>query len=93
VLLARAVVVGTAAIATRRHEHVPSKWQAVMTWGGLRGALSLVLALALPADLAGRATIISMTAGVVVISLVVQAATMPLLLRRLEIGADQPVSR
>ena len=88
VLLARAVVVSGAAIATRRHEHVPGAWQGVMTWGGLKGALSLVLALALPAGLANRATIISMTAGVVVISLLVQGASMPLLLRRLKIGAE-----
>lgn len=88
VLVARAIVVVASAFSTQRHEHIPRAWQGVMTWGGLKGALSLVLALALPADLADRDTIISMTAGTVVISLLVQAVSMPLMLRRLKVAAE-----
>jgi CPA1 family monovalent cation:H+ antiporter len=88
VLIARSIVVSGAALSTRRYEDVPRSWQAVMTWGGLKGALSLVLALAIPSGLADRGLIIAMAAGAVVISLLVQGASMPLVLHRLKIGAD-----
>ncbi|MDQ2665537.1 MAG: sodium:proton antiporter, partial [Gemmatimonadota bacterium] len=87
-LCARAIVVGLAgALIARTAERLPRTWLVVMTWGGLRGALSLVLALALPDSIVGRDLIIVMTAGTVALSLVGQAATMPALLRRLGIGA------
>jgi CPA1 family monovalent cation:H+ antiporter len=87
VLVARAVVVGlTTALMHRTKERLPLAWSLVLTWGGLRGALSLVLALALPETLAARSTIITLTAGVVVVSLVGQALTMAPLLARLGLG-------
>ena len=64
-----------------------------MVWGGLRGALSLVLALALPTSAGSRPLIIALTAGTVMLSLVGQGATMAILLRRLGVvgaaGADR----
>ena len=54
----------------------------------LRGALSMVLALSLPATFAQRSTIVTLTFGVVVLSIVVQGVTMGPLLRRLRIGRD-----
>jgi NhaP-type Na+/H+ or K+/H+ antiporter len=57
-------------------------WMPVLTWGGLRG----VLALSLPAEAGNTPLIVAMTAGTVVLSLVGQGATMPLLLRRLGIA-------
>ena len=56
----------------------------------MRGALSLILALALPDTSEGRALVIVMTAGTVALSLVGQAATMPALLRRLGVARDEP---
>ncbi|MEM7494744.1 MAG: sodium:proton antiporter [Myxococcota bacterium] len=53
----------------------------VLWWGGLRGALSMVLVLSLPETLPGRDTLIAMTYGVVVLSVVVQGSTMGVLLR------------
>jgi monovalent cation:H+ antiporter, CPA1 family len=86
VLLARAVVVyGTAALLSGTRERVPRAWSAVMTWGGLRGALSMVLALALPESLEHRTLIVTLTAGVVVVSLVGQGLSMRPLLRRLQV--------
>ncbi|QGM47459.1 cation:proton antiporter [Methylocystis heyeri] len=55
----------------------------VMWWGGLRGALSLALALALPPQLPLRQDIIVVTFGVVAFSIVAQGLTMPPLLRML----------
>ena len=61
---------------------------AVLTWGGLRGALSMVLALSLPIDFPHRAQLIAMTYGVVLLSLVLQGMSMPWLIRRLGLGRD-----
>lgn len=88
VLVARGMVVfGTTALLSRTGERMPLSWSAAMTWGGLRGALSLVLALALPASLPDRSLIVTLTAGVVVVSLVGQGLSMRPLLRRLRIQA------
>jgi CPA1 family monovalent cation:H+ antiporter len=86
VLVARAVVVyGTTALLGRTAERIPLAWSAVMTWGGLRGALSMVLALALPDSLDHRALTVTLTAGVVVASLVGQGLSMRPLLRWLRV--------
>jgi CPA1 family monovalent cation:H+ antiporter len=53
----------------------------VLTWGGLRGGLSIALALSVPAAL-GDAWILNATFLVVVFSLVVQGRSMDCLLRR-----------
>jgi CPA1 family monovalent cation:H+ antiporter len=56
----------------------------VLTWGGLRGALAVALALSLPADHAHeRNLLLIATYVVVVFSIVVQGLTIPRLLRRL----------
>jgi CPA1 family monovalent cation:H+ antiporter len=90
VLVARAVVVLlTMALLHRTKERLPFAWSVVLTWGGLRGALSLVLALALPETLAARSTIVTLTAGVVVVSLIGQALTMAPLLERLGVGRSR----
>lgn len=84
---ARAVVVGGIGLAfAGTRERMPQAWLAILTWGGLRGALSLVLALSLPAGSGNTPLIIAMTAGTVVLSLVGQGATMPVLLRRLGVA-------
>jgi CPA1 family monovalent cation:H+ antiporter len=55
----------------------------VLIWGGLRGALTITLALALPADMEVRGLLIAMAFGVVLFTLVVQGLTLPLLVRRI----------
>ncbi len=93
-LAARALVVELVGLGLQRTtERLPRAWRVVMVWGGLRGALSLVLALALPASAGNRPLIIALTAGTVMLSLVGQGATMSILLRRLGVvgaaGADR----
>jgi CPA1 family monovalent cation:H+ antiporter len=53
----------------------------VVTWGGLRGGLSIALALSVPEEL-GRSWILGATYLVVVFSIVIQGGTMDWLLRR-----------
>ena len=66
-------------------DKVPLAYQGVLVWGGLRGAVTLALALSLPTELPYWWTIQSMAFGVVLFTLLVQAPTMPALLRRLQI--------
>lgn len=84
--IARAVVIATVSvIMARTRERVPWRWAAVLTWGGLRGGLSMVLALSLPHGFPHREVLIGMTFGVVIISIVVQGFTMAPLLRLLKV--------
>jgi len=62
---------------------VPWKYKHVLFWGGLRGALALALALAIPASVAERSEIIAASFLVVAFSIFVQGLTMPVLIRRL----------
>ncbi len=64
---------------------ISGKFQHVLWWGGLRGALGLALALSLPPELQMRNQVLIATFGVVVFSVVAQGLTMPLLLRALGI--------
>lgn len=57
----------------------------VLVWGGLRGVVTIALALSLPAELEHRFTIQAIAFGVVLFTLLVQAPTAPWLLRRLKI--------
>ena len=84
VTLARALVTSLTYLLLRRtHERFAFSWVAILTWGGLRGALSMVLVLGLPMALPQRELIISITFGVVVLSILIQGTTMGPLLRRL----------
>lgn len=90
VLVGRAAsVYPLAALFRRSHLAVPGRYQHILVWGGLRGALGLALALALP-PIPERTPIILTTFIVVAFSLFVQGLTMPVLVRRLGIvcGAE-----
>jgi monovalent cation:H+ antiporter, CPA1 family len=83
VLASRALVVGAYGLLVRkRRDALTRPEQAVLTWGGLRGALSMALALALPAATPERGLITLMTFGVVLFTLVVQGLTLPVVVTR-----------
>lgn len=83
-LLGRAAAVYPLCTLFARTKLAVSKaYQHVLFWGGLRGALALVLALSLPANVPERGQIIAATFLVVAFSIFVQGLTMPPLLRRL----------
>lgn len=81
VLVARAVVVyGLSWIG----KDIPIRWQHTLFWGGLRGAISLALALSLPLELGTARTQIQVMAfGVVLFTLLVQGFSMRPLMRLL----------
>ncbi len=83
------VVYLTAPIAARMGEPIPRQWLPVLTWGGLRGVVALVLALGLPASLGPAAdTLRHMTYGVILFTLLVQATTMQALLSALGLARE-----
>jgi CPA1 family monovalent cation:H+ antiporter len=91
VLLSRAIVVyamtGLNNVINRR-AFIPMAYRHVMFWGGLRGAISLALALTLPVFFDARVSeeLQLMTFGVVLFTLLVQGTTISGLLRRLGLG-------
>lgn len=92
VLVGRAVVVfGVSALLRLTSERIPWSWSAVLTWSGLRGAISMVLVLGLPNDFEHRELLVNMTFGVVVLSIIVQGLTMAPLLKRLGITGVKDV--
>ena len=92
-LIGRAASVYPVALMFRRSGlGIPSAYQHVLWWGGLRGALALALALALPANIPERGDIISVAFAVVAFSIFVQGLTMEPLMRRLGLirGSTDP---
>lgn len=61
----------------------------VVGWAGLRGAVSLAAALALPSGFPARDLLIFITFTVIVVTLVGQGLTLPILARRLGVVATQ----
>ena len=82
--LARALVVAiTCGALAWTPARIPRSWALILSWGGLRGALSMVLVLSLPPSLPMRETVINMVFGVVLLSIFVQGTSMAPLARRL----------
>jgi CPA1 family monovalent cation:H+ antiporter len=96
-LLARAAVVygligGGSAILSRVADRrgrpmrgaaaVPTGWLHVLFWSGLRGAVSVALALSVPDDVPNRALIQGVTFGIVLFTLIVQGSTIGWVVRR-----------
>ncbi len=83
VLVTRFVIVFGLSLLLRRA--LPPRWAVVLFWGGLRGAISLALALGLPTDLGAdaRGLLQALAFGVVLFTLLVQGLTIEPLIHRL----------
>ena len=88
---------GPPALSRRlRERNPPPPWQlpALVGWMGMRGAVSLAAALALPLEtdagrpFPGRALIVFLAFGVILATLVVQGLTLPPLIRALDLEDD-----
>jgi CPA1 family monovalent cation:H+ antiporter len=74
----------------RKKSYFPPSWRHVLFWGGLRGAISLALALSLPADMPDRRELQAMAFGVVLFTLLAQGTTIQFLLERLGLTKRSP---
>ncbi len=84
VTLGRAVAIyPVCAVFLRSRLRVEGRHQHILFWGGLRGALALALALALPENLPHHDAIVTITFAVVAFSVFAQGLTITPLLRRL----------
>src|SRR5947208_6113487 len=76
-----------------RDPYPPWQWPVLLSWAGIRGAVSLVAALALPNDFPQRDLIVFLTFTVIVATLVLQGLTLPVLIRVLGISDDGSAER
>ena len=79
------VIFVVSALLRKTREKIPWSWSVVLTWGGLRGGLPMVLVLSLAKDFPHRDLLVTMTFGVVLISILVHGMTVSPLLRWLGI--------
>ncbi|HRY16093.1 MAG: sodium:proton antiporter [Chromatiaceae bacterium] len=93
VLLARLICVGVPVTVMRRRfgfEFTPHAVK-IMTWGGLRGGISVALALSLPAG-PERQVVLALTYIVVLFSILAQGLTVGPLIKRTVAPMQQPMS-
>lgn len=92
-LLARIVSIFSLSALSNRWDDADISWrsQIVLWWGGLRGSVSVALALSVPETLPEREDIISIVFGVMLFTLLVQGLTTKPLLEALGLLGDQPL--
>jgi CPA1 family monovalent cation:H+ antiporter len=79
------IIFGGSSLLRRTRERIPWAWSVILIWGGLRGGLPMVLVLSLSKDFPHRELLVSMTFGVVILSILLHGLTMSPLLRWLGI--------
>jgi CPA1 family monovalent cation:H+ antiporter len=85
-------VVGTYGFSMFERE-ISASWKHVLFWGGLRGAITLALALSLPEEgifIAERGRLQAMAFGVVLFTLLVQGISMDWLIKKLKLIVRSP---
>lgn len=86
VLLARAAGIYSMVPATIQMFKLPNislGERHIMWWGGLKGGLAIAIVLSIPLDMPGRDSILYITLGVVLFSLLINASTIKPLMKRL----------
>jgi CPA1 family monovalent cation:H+ antiporter len=94
VLIARFISVGIPIALLRRMRRFTPHAVKIMTWGGLRGGISVALVLSLPPT-PTRDLLLTMTYAVVIFSIIIQGLTIPRLLRHVvaeQLEEPEPVS-
>jgi CPA1 family monovalent cation:H+ antiporter len=84
VTIGRAImIVGVSALLRPTGERLEEGWPRILVLGGLRGALSMVLALSLPLNFPARDQIVTITFGVVVVSILLQGSATAIAIGRM----------
>ena len=76
-----------------RDPYPPWQWPVVISWAGIRGAVSLAAALALPTNFPARDLIVFLTFAVILVTLVGQGLTLPWVIRVLHVEDDGGAER
>lgn len=76
-----------------RDPYPPWQWPPIVGWAGIRGAVSLAAALALPTNFPDRDLIVFLTFSVILVTLIGQGLTLPFLIRRLRVIDDGGAER
>ncbi|MGB3199745.1 MAG: sodium:proton antiporter [Nodosilinea sp.] len=66
---------------------LPLRWQHVLILGNIKGSLSMALALSLPPTLPGRSQVVALVFSTVLVSLVGQGLSLPVLVKRLRLSS------
>ncbi|MDN4523323.1 cation:proton antiporter [Fictibacillus fluitans] len=74
-------------------KNIDQKAKLLLNWGGLRGSLSIALALSLPSSFPGKEEILALTFGVVLFSLLIQGLSIESLIKKLNRSSKQAVSK
>ncbi len=95
ILATRAIMVfGLGAISNSiAKSDISLREQIILWWGGLRGSVSIALALSVPVVLEGRQEIINIVFGVVLFTLLVQGLSTQFFLEKLDLIGDQPLKQ
>ncbi|NJN37986.1 MAG: sodium:proton antiporter [Leptolyngbyaceae cyanobacterium CRU_2_3] len=93
VIVTRAIAIYGLGFLSNRlaNSEIPVSDQTVLWWGGLRGAVSIALALSVPESLPGREVVIATVFGTVLFTLLVQGLTIQPVLKALGLLSDQPM--
>ena len=73
------------AIVSTLEEKIPRAWTSVLGVAGLRGIISVALALSLPETFPQREIIVAMTFGVALLSLTIQGELLQVYVKRLKL--------
>lgn len=85
---------------TGLEEKIPTSWITLLSWGGLRGALAIIMILTIPEDFtvdgweaaySVKDFLLSLTIGCILVTLFVKAPTISILMRRLGITSNEPL--
>lgn len=87
-----AVIYSMGALLSWSHARMPWSWNFVLIWGGIRGALSMVLVLSLPQHFPFRGMLINLVFGVVLLTILIQGLSISPVARALGILSRRHLS-
>ncbi|MBC7923382.1 MAG: sodium:proton antiporter [Ferruginibacter sp.] len=83
VLLSRYASIRVPLLLSRQDQATQRRDGLMMTWGGLRGGLSIAMALSIPETFAAKPLLVFITYVIVLFSILVQGLTLPTVVKRL----------